>query len=68
MRTPRRFGWLVLLLSTLFVLLLPAGLAHAQATVFRFEFQDSLPDSTALPECLPPDLAGSRHSAGLTGW
>ena len=38
MRTPRRFGWLVLLLSALLVLLLPAGLAHAQATVFRFEF------------------------------
>jgi hypothetical protein len=66
MRTPRRFGWLVLLLSTLFVLLLPAGLAHARATVFRFEFQDSLPDSTALPECLPPDLVGTQTGTETT--
>jgi acid stress-induced BolA-like protein IbaG/YrbA len=66
MRTPRRFGLLVLLLSTLFALLLPAGLAHAQATVFRFEFQDSLPDSTALPECLPPDLVGTQTGTETT--
>ena len=66
MRTPRRFGWLVLLFSTLFTLLLPAGLAHAQATVFRFEFQEPLPDSTALPECLPPDLVGTQTGTETT--
>jgi hypothetical protein len=66
MRTPRRFGWLVLLLSAVFALLLPAGLAHAQATVFRFEFQDPLPDSTALPECLPPDLVGTQTGTETT--
>jgi hypothetical protein len=66
MRTPRRFGWLVLLLSALFVLLLPAGLAHAQATVFRFQFQEPLAGSTALPECLPPDLVGTQTGTETT--
>jgi hypothetical protein len=66
MGTPRRFGWLVLLLSALFVLLLPAGLAHAQATVFRFEFQEPLTGSTALPECLPPDLVGTQTGTETT--
>ena len=63
MGTPRRFGWLVLLLSTLFALLVPPSMAQAQANVFRFEFQEPLTGSTALPECLPPDLGGhpDRH-------
>jgi hypothetical protein len=65
-RTPRRFGWLLLLLSALVGLLLPAGIAHAQATVFRFEFQELLPESTSLPECLPPDLAGTQTGTETT--
>jgi len=65
MRTPTRFGWLVLLLSALFALLVPS-MAQAQANVFRFEFQEPLPDSTALPECLPPDLVGTQTGTETT--
>ncbi len=50
------------LLATL--VLAPA--AHAQATVFRFQFQEPLPDSTALPECLPPDLVGTQTGTETT--
>jgi hypothetical protein len=43
-----------------------APAAHAQATVFRFQFQEPLPDSTALPECLPPDLVGTQTGTETT--
>jgi hypothetical protein len=49
-----------------FALLLPAGLAHAQATVFRFEFQQPLTGTTALPECLPPELVGTQTGTEST--
>src|SRR2546421_8695710 len=44
----------------------PAGIAQAQATVFRFETQEPLPDSTALPECLTPDLIGTQTDTETT--
>jgi hypothetical protein len=61
---PRRLGTCLAL--ALIALLLPAGMAHAQATVFRFEFQQPLPDSTSLPECLPPDLVGMQTGTETT--
>jgi hypothetical protein len=59
----RRLG--ICLVLTLFALL-PAGIAYAQATVFRFEFQEPLTGSTALPECLPPDLVGTQTGTETT--
>lgn len=55
-----RFRWLVLLVLALAAWVVPAGIAQAQATVSQFEFQQPLPDSTALPECLSPDLIGAQ--------
>src|SRR5215472_3260377 len=45
-----RFRWLVLLVLALAAWVVPAGIAQAQGTVSQFEFQQPLPDSTALPE------------------
>ena len=42
------------------------SLAQAQANVFRFEFQEPLTGSTALPECLPPDLVGTQTGTETT--
>jgi hypothetical protein len=42
----------------LLALLMPS-MAQAQATVDWLEFQVPLPESTALPECLSPDLVGA---------
>jgi hypothetical protein len=60
----RRLGTCLAL--ALIALLLPAGLAHAQATVFRFEFQQPLTGTTALPECLPPELVGTQTGTETT--
>jgi hypothetical protein len=62
----RRFKWLVPLVLALFAVVVPAGIAQAQASVFRFEFQEPLPGSTALPECLPPDLIGTQTGTETT--
>jgi hypothetical protein len=51
---------------TLLATLVLAPAAHAQATVFRFQFQEPLPESTALPECLPPDLVGTQTGTETT--
>jgi hypothetical protein len=53
----RRLG--ICLVLALLALLVPAGVAHAQATVMRFESKQPLPESTTLPECLSPD---SEHA------
>ena len=57
-RRARRLGpGLTLALAAV---LAPASAAHAEATVFGFEVTSPIPDSTALPECLPPDLIGTQ--------
>jgi hypothetical protein len=50
---------------TLLALLVPST-AHAQANVVRFAFQEPLPESTALPECLPPNLVGTQTGTETT--
>jgi hypothetical protein len=60
----RRLG--ICLVLALLALLVPAGMAHAQATVFRFESQEQLTGTTALPECLPPDLVGTQTGTETT--
>jgi hypothetical protein len=60
----RRLG--ICLVLALLALLVPAGMAHAQATVMRFESQQPLPDSTTLPECLSPDLVGTQTGTETT--
>ena len=62
----RRFKWLVPLVLALFAVVVPAGIAQAQTSVFRFEFQEPLPGSTSLPECLPPDLIGTQTGTETT--
>jgi len=62
----RRFRWLVLLALALAASVVPAGIARAQATVFSFEFQEPLPSSTALPECLSTDLTGAQTGTETT--
>ncbi len=50
---------LVLLLSLVAFSFVAVHPAYGQATVVRFEFQTPLSGSTALPECLPPELIGT---------
>src|SRR2546421_9609231 len=50
---------LVLLLSLVAFSFIAVHPAHGQATVVRFEFQNPVSGSTALPECLPPELIGT---------
>src|SRR5215213_2259580 len=59
----RRLG--ICLVLALLALLVPS-MAQAQATVFRFEFQEPLTGSTSLPECLPPDLVGTQTGTETT--
>ena len=59
----RRLG--ICLALALLALLVPT-MAQAQANVFRFEFQEPLTGSTALPECLPPDLVGTQTGTETT--
>ena len=50
---------LVLLLFLVTFAFVAVHPAHGEATVVRFEFQNPLSGSTALPECLPPELIGT---------
>ena len=50
---------LVPLLSLVVFAFVAVHPAYGQATVVRFEFQNPLSGSTALPECLPPELIGT---------
>jgi hypothetical protein len=45
------------------VLAVPAGLAQAQATVFRFEVIQTSTFDAPLEGCLPEDLVGSRKES-----
>jgi len=49
----RRLG--ICLVLALLGLLVPAGMAHAQATGMRFGSKQPPRESTTLPECLSPD-------------
>ena len=44
-------------------LAVPAGLAQAQATVFRFEVIQTSTFDAPLEGCLPEDLVGSRKES-----
>jgi hypothetical protein len=59
----RRLG--ICLGLALLALLVPS-MAQAQAIIDRFEFQVPLPESTALPECLSPDLVGTQTGTETT--
>jgi hypothetical protein len=59
----RRLG--ICLVLALLALLVPS-MAQAQAIIDRFEFQEPLTGSTALPECLPPDLVGTQTGTETT--
>jgi hypothetical protein len=50
---------LVLLLSLVAFAFVAVHSAYGQATIVRFKFQNPVSGSTALPECLPPELIGT---------
>jgi len=50
---------LVLLVSLIAFSFVTVHPAYSQATVVRYNFQNPVSGSTALPECLPPELIGT---------